>query len=507
MTEPEPNANARPSAARWLTALVASFSLVVGLVAGVFAVEWVMLRGSEVDKDWHPQVPDPSPGAAAQELPRGDCSERPCNYLILGSDSRAGLTPAQQQQFGTDEQIGGENRADTIMLVHTDPDTSKATIVSFPRDLWVEIPDRGFNKINSGFEGGIDGGGPQLMTRTVSNLTGLVIDHYLYVDLAGFQHVVDTIGGVDLCVPTFEINTPGWLTQSSADGETSVFYKEPGHIVDLNTGLDILPGCTRLDGFQSLAYVRSRHLRCDAPAPDLYRIRRQQQFLSALINQMLQPAQFVRAPTLISPIVSSFHRDEGLLPGDLVYLVGQLRGITSGAADFRSVPAVGGYEDGLSVLHMDPSAKELFAAIRENRSIQGVGEHPLFVPPSEANVTVAVVDDGAGQSASDVGGLLSDAGFDISPGTMSPNDAGAHPTEKQLNAAGAVIAYASGHDVEAGVVSSYFPGLPVVEVKGLKSAPVAVWVTGSYAAPSTETPSATPSGAPPAAVPDCPAAS
>ena len=72
----------------------------------------------------------------------GPCVDQACNYLLLGSDSRAGLSPEQQEQFGTDESIGGANRADTIMLVHTDPRLKKAIVLSFPRDLWVAIPGR-----------------------------------------------------------------------------------------------------------------------------------------------------------------------------------------------------------------------------------------------------------------------------------------------------------------------------------------------------------------------------
>ena len=86
---------------------------------------------------------------------------------------------------------------------------------------------------------------------TVHKLTGLKINHVLYVDLAGFQGVVDTLGGVDMCIPAENVNTPD------------------GRIVDELTALDVTPGCQRLPGDQALAYVRTRHLRCDAAAPGL----------------------------------------------------------------------------------------------------------------------------------------------------------------------------------------------------------------------------------------------
>src|SRR5262249_58999357 len=171
------------------------------------------------------------------------CTYQRCNYLLLGSVSRSGLPPNEQQQFGTNADIGGSNRADTIMLVHTDPALQKAIVVSFPRDLWVRIADgHGHAKINSAFEGGVSGGGPQLMADTVSQLTGLRIDHYLYIDLAGFQNVVDTLGGVTLCIPDYQVNTPGILYQHTASGgEQPIYYGETGHVADPNTGLDVVP--------------------------------------------------------------------------------------------------------------------------------------------------------------------------------------------------------------------------------------------------------------------------
>ena len=103
------------------------------------------------------------------------------------------------------------------MLVHTDPNLQKAIIVSFPRDLWVNIPGHGYDKINAAFEGGIEGGGPLLVAKTIHALTGLKINHYLYVDLAGFQGVVKTLGGVDMCIPAENVNTPGYVEGESRD--------------------------------------------------------------------------------------------------------------------------------------------------------------------------------------------------------------------------------------------------------------------------------------------------
>ena len=149
-----------------------------------------------------------------------------------------------------------------------------------------------------------------------------------------------TLDGVDMCITGENVNTPGYVESETADGTISeVYYKEPGHIVDPRTGLDVKPGCQRLPADQALAYVRTRHLKCDSAAPDFYRIQRQQQFLRAVINRLLQPEQLAQLPLMIKPILSNLRRDDGLNPADLAYLTGQLQGISSGATEFRTVPA------------------------------------------------------------------------------------------------------------------------------------------------------------------------
>ncbi len=409
-----------------------------------------------------------STGPSGSPAPVGPCVDNVCNYLLLGSDSRAGLTPAQQAISGTNADIGGSNRADTIILVHTDPKLQKAIILSFPRDLWVDIPGHGPDKINAAFEGGVDGNGPKQMAATINRLTGLTINHVLYVDLAGFQGVVDTLGGVEMCIPSENVNTPGYVDAEQG----SIYYGEKGHIVDPRTGLDVVPGCQTLPGDQALAFVRTRHLRCDSAAPDFYRISRQQQFLRAVINRLLQPAELAKLPGQIRPIMNNLRTDDQLSIADLVYLVGQLRGISTGAAEFRSVPASPITVNGLDALKMDPSARTIFRAIRQGRPIGDVGLTPQYVPPSPANIAAPVIDHASGSKAATVEQVLADSGFDIAPGLQLYAGYGA-------SVAGNVIAYQPGHDVEAKVMQQYLPDLPIKEVKGLAD-PVAVFVTASY---------------------------
>jgi LCP family protein required for cell wall assembly len=397
----------------------------------------------------------------------GPCVRDVCNYLLLGSDSRTGLSPAQLAQFGTNAQAGpgtGKN-ADTIMVVHTDPSLKKAIILSFPRDLWVTIPGHGQGKINSSFIGGA-----RLVAQTITKLTDLKINHYLYVNLAGFEGVVDTLNGVQMCVPAEDVNTPD------------------GRIVDPLTGLNVKPGCQTLDGLQALAFVRTRHLRCDSAAPDFFRIARQQQFLRAVLNRLLQPSELAQAPSLIGPILSNLTRDKELNPADLAFLVGQLRGISTGAAEFRAVPGYPDVVNGADVIRMDPSAKQIFTAIRQGKQIGTIGTTLLNTPPSPANIQVTVVDQASGAHAGDVEEILSTSGFDVASGVTTYQGFGS-------KVAGNVIAFSPGHSVEAEVVKQYLPSLQVKEVKNLP-AHVAVFVSSTY----RPTPIGTGSGTPPACV-------
>jgi LCP family protein required for cell wall assembly len=454
--------------ARTLVAIAASFAVVLGAVSAYGAVTWQGL-GGEGTGDPLPSGGVVPTGSPTSTLPLGDCADRACNYLLLGSDSRAGLTPEEQQHFGTEGDVGGDERADTIMLVHSEPGGEGSVILSFPRDLWVQIPEIGWGKLNSSFSGGLDGGGPLRVAKTIANLTGLRVDHYLYVDFAGFQDAVNALGGVELCLDAANAN-------------------EDGRIVDEYSDLDVAPGCQRLDGFTALAYVRARHLPCD-DVPDFARIGRQQQFFRALITQMLRPSQLIRASDLVAPVMRALHRDAEFEPGDLLAMVGDLRGATTGdAATFRAVPGTVGMAGELSVVRMDPSAEKLFAAIREGRPASEIGTELEGTPISPANVTVAVYDDASVDAATGVETFLGNAGFDVSPGIRAATDIPANVQAKPQ------ILYAPGHDREAAVLASYLPGVAVDEAPWLEGAAVAVHVPAGFV-PQEQQP---PAGEPPA---------
>jgi anionic cell wall polymer biosynthesis LytR-Cps2A-Psr (LCP) family protein len=452
--------------ARTLVGATATLALLIGIATAGLTIRWVQLGGHGTDPGFDPVAP-------GTQLPTDSCAGRGCNYLLLGSDSRAGLPPDQQMRFGTDKSLGGENRADTIMLVHTDPHLEKAIVLSFPRDLWVAIPGHGHDRINTAFEGGVAGGGPQRMAQTVANLTGLEINHYLYVDLEGFRRTVETLGGVRMCIPAYNVNTPGFLPANDADGDPiQVYVDEVGHIADPNSGLDIEPGCQLLGGDQALAYVRVRHLPCDH-IPDFARIGRQQQFLRAVINRMLEPRMLIKAPGFVGPVLENLRRDADLRPSDLVNLVGQLRGLSTGKVEFRTVPGVAAQVGTKAVLRMDPSARQIFRAIRQGRSIGNLGTRLVNTPPSEANTSVAVVDASAGGTATQVARVLADAGFDVSPGIWPAS-------QLRIDVAGPAIVHRPEAGANAQVVAAYFPALPLIASTDLRGAQVALVIPPDY---------------------------
>jgi LCP family protein required for cell wall assembly len=437
-----PSPRAHPTLLRTLIGLTASLALVVAAVSAYAYVGYLQAQHGIT------RIPaSPTPSGGSQQRDFGPCVDNVCNYLILGSDSRSGLTPEEQGQFGTNEDIGGSQRSDVIMLVHTDPNLRKAIVLSFPRDLWVEIPGKGMDKINAAFEGGLEGFGAQRVARTVEQLTGLKVNHVLYVDLAGFQGIVDTLGGVTMCIPAA--------------------------MTDPLTGLDVQAGCQTLDGYQALAYVRTRHQPCDV-VPDFARISRQQQFLRAVLNRLLSPGEIAKAPSLIRPVARNLVADEGLDLADVIYLVKQLEGISTGAVEFRAVPGIGGFEGSLSVLFPDPVAEQIFARIRQGNPLGTLGQDLVGTAPSEANIVVPVIDHDSGGTVDDVEQILADAGFDIS-GVVDYATYGADVT-------GSVIAYKPGHQSDAEVVQKYFPNLELLQVPDhtLKGSPVAVFITGTF---------------------------
>jgi LCP family protein required for cell wall assembly len=183
-----------------------------------------------------------------------DAPESPRNYLLVGSDVRS----------ETDDDFGettGE-RSDVVVLVRFDPESGQAYMLSLPRDLWVELPGGGHDRINAAYAEG-----RQELIETIRLNFGIDVNHYVEIDMQGFGRLVDAIGGVRM------------------------YFDTP--MRDDNTGLSIeASGCALLDGRTALAFARSRHLEYETesgwrtdPTGDLGRISRQQVFLRRVFEQ------------------------------------------------------------------------------------------------------------------------------------------------------------------------------------------------------------------------------
>ncbi|MEV4560559.1 LCP family protein [Kitasatospora sp. NPDC049285] len=273
------------------------------------------------------------------------------NWLIVGSDSRNGLTDAQEDQLHTGSAEG--KRSDSMMILHVGDNGN--TLMSIPRDSWVQIPAHqdtagsgktvpaATRKINAAF----NTGGGRLLVQTVETNTGLRIDHYAEIGFAGFVGLVDAVGGVDMCID------------------------QP--IKDKDSGLDLKAGCQTLTGSQSLAFVRQRHQMADQ---DLGRMRNQQKFLGALAKQAASPATLLN-PFTFYPMASAgldtliVDDDAGLTDLGSMFLA--MKGVTAGSGKTITVPI--GNPDfhtptGESAVKWDPAKSKLvFDALKNDTAV------------------------------------------------------------------------------------------------------------------------------------------
>lgn len=266
------------SASRALLFGLALFLFALPMAAGVaiyFALDGPLLALSELGDVAGPRpTPNPTTTPETAESPLALVKGR-VNLLLLGTDRR--------------EREGSASRTDTIMVATLDPETRSAGVLSIPRDLWVTVPGYGQERINAAYElGEISqrGRGLDLTRKTVEQLLGVPIHHYVLVGFAGFEKLVDELGGVVL-----DVERPIWDDEFPDHhyGTRRIFFQ---------------PGLQRLDGESALWYVRTRH--ADS---DFGRARRQQQLLLALRAQALQLNMLPKAPSILAAVAGMIKTD------------------------------------------------------------------------------------------------------------------------------------------------------------------------------------------------------
>ncbi|MBP2325758.1 LCP family protein required for cell wall assembly [Kibdelosporangium banguiense] len=274
----------------------------------------------------------------------GDYEGRPAaaagtNWLIVGSDSRAGLDSEDQERLSTGDAKG--QRTDTMLLLHLPDNNEKPTMVSLLRDSYVDIPGKGKNKLNAAYAFG----GPKLLAQTVEMNTGLRLDHYIEIGFGGFAGIVDSVGGVEMC-----LDKP---------------------IKDPLAGIDLPAGCQELDGANALGYVRTRA----TPRADLDRVVHQRQFIAALMDKTTSPGTLInpfRMIPLLADVPDAITLDEGDHLHNLPPLGFAMAGASTGETVSTTVP-IGGQRSvpkiGSVILWDQAKSKQLFDALRNDTTL------------------------------------------------------------------------------------------------------------------------------------------
>ncbi|WP_370946751.1 LCP family protein [Amycolatopsis sp. cg5] len=305
------------------------------------------------------------------------------DILLVGSDARTDqqghqLPLRMLKQLRTEENPGVST--DTIILLRIPKNGGKPSVVSIPRDTWVEVPGRGKTKINSAYgvakekfasarrgegekdrekiERDSDQEGRRVLVQTVQDFTQVRVDHYAEVNLLGFYLLTEALGGVTVC-----------LNHSTSDADSGANFRR---------------GEQKVSGGEALSFVRQRK---NLPRGDLDRIVRQQAFLSSAINQVLS-AGTLASPSTMGNLIEAIHKsivlDEGL---DLLDFAQQVKSIASGTIAFETIPVVnanGRSEDGQqSIVEVDPAAVRQFMLGLVGRTAPtGGGGAPAAAAPS-----------------------------------------------------------------------------------------------------------------------------
>jgi LCP family protein required for cell wall assembly len=364
------------------------------------------------------------------------------NILVVGSDSRAGLSKSQQKSLHVGHDPG--QRSDTMILLHIPKGDGKATLVNLPRDSYVTIPAHrsssgqlipaAKNKLNAAYSLG----GPKLTIETVEANTGVRIDHYIEINFLGFVKMVKALGGVSICSPT-AINDP--IVRNPVTGAYS------------GSGLVLPKGTSTLNGDRALEYVRAREF--DPAQGDLGRIQRQQKFMAAMIDKarsggvLFDPLKLAK---FLGAVTSSITTDKGLGKSQILRLAEKLHSMSPKNVSFLTVPLSNtAYSTpvGSAVLWDPVKSRELFADFTNDKPITNVTRKPkLVVPPSEISLTVLNAS-GTNGAAAAAAQKLTSVGFGVSSEGDAPS--GSSPSAT-------VVLYGPSRAQSAATVVAAIPG-------------------------------------------------
>jgi LCP family protein required for cell wall assembly len=251
-------------------------------------------------------------------------AQKPFNLLLVGSDSRAFVdNSTQENAFGNEQNAGGQ-RSDVTMVARFDPTAKTVTVLSIPRDLWVNIPGNsdvaGMNRINAAFDTG-----PDLLVQTIEQDLGVPVNHYMSVNFPGFSGMVNALGGITMDFPT--------------------------EVKDSFTGLDVTTtGCQVVNGTTALELVRSRHLYYKNSngywegdgLSDFSRIQRQDAFFRAVLQKVGQVGlNPITINSFLGAAVSNLTIDDTLSKSDLLNIAEDFKGLSSSHLITETLPTIG----------------------------------------------------------------------------------------------------------------------------------------------------------------------
>jgi LCP family protein required for cell wall assembly len=410
---------------------------------------------------------------------------KPFNLLLVGSDSRSFVSNATQvKAFGNEANAGGQ-RSDVTMVARFDPAAKTVTVLSIPRDLWVDIPGNdsgisGMNRINAAYDGG-----PDLLVQTIEQDLGIPINHYVAVDFPGFSGMVNALGGVTMDFPTA--------------------------VKDQYTGLDVTTtGCQVVNGTTALQVVRSRHLyyknsngywESDGLS-DFSRIQRQDAFFRAVLAKLnasiLSP---LTINSFIGAAVGNLTIDDTLTQGDLLHIANVFRGLASSHLVTETLPTTAYYTSGGAdaLKAAQPYAQNLISAFNAIGTtpavpVKGSKATTTTTAPTEPHSLVGV----DVLNASTVGGIahatataLTTQGFDVTAiGNATTQLAAGDPSEILYGPAGVEAAHTLA-SVLGGPVSLVADPSQSGPTVSLLVASSQLTVTGSPGTTTTTTPGPT----------------
>jgi polyisoprenyl-teichoic acid--peptidoglycan teichoic acid transferase len=372
------------------------------------------------------------------------------NYLLVGVDSAARLDPDDPVTNGRDN-LG--TLSDTIMLLRVDPGSTQAQLLSFPRDLFLEIPGVGEQRINAA----LSAGGPETLVQTIQQNFDVPVHHYVEIDFQGFEELVRAVDGV-----------PFYFDKPLRDPETGLYIPRAG--------------CVTLDPVQALAYARTRKLQYFEDGAwhfdgtgDLGRISRQQDFMRRAIARAIEKG--IRNPitlnSLIDVGIGNVTIDTALSADDMFALGRRFRSFNPASLQTMSLDVLNDVVNGAAVLRLqDTEANQ-----RRIDLFKGIGGGEGA--DQAASVRVAV-DNGTGTTgeATEVADALAELGFDTSPGT---GDAEGFDFERTL------VRYTAGHEAVAQFVAAQLEaGADLEEVADAGGADVRVVTGADYAGVTSE---------------------